>query len=189
MLLAAVYASAIPFVAHDPVLFVSGSYDDNLCQSLWSLASDEVRRAAHAPKLALLQASILLLQRLPARYQRGMGDTPARQSLHGSTIALAMSLGLHLEPRPWGVPGWEKRLRRRLWWSLEMEDKWTSLLLGRPAMIQQSEWDVLDLDAIDFEVDEAASHLVHPVVDQPQPEVFLQFTKLTQLGEAIHQTF
>lgn len=187
MLLAAVYASAMPFVAQDPVLFVSGIYDKSLCESLWALVDEEIRVAEQAPKLAVIQTSMLLLQRLPPRHQRGLTDTPSRLSLHGSTIALATSLGLHLEPRPWGVPAWEKRLRRRLWWSLYMEDKWTSLLLGRPAMIQQHEWDVLDLDDTDFEIDGAAAAAAH--LHQPKSLVFLQFAKLTKLAEAIHQTF
>ncbi|KAJ4984535.1 fungal specific transcription factor [Stagonosporopsis vannaccii] len=46
----------------------------------------------------------------------------------------------------------EKRLRRRLWWATYIEDKWISLLLGRPPHIQHEECDVSHLTEIDFQV-------------------------------------
>jgi hypothetical protein len=66
-------------------------------------------------------------------------------------VGLATSLGLQFECRPMGMPLWERRVRRRLWWAVYSEDKWRSLLMGRPPYIRRDEWDVTDLDEADFE--------------------------------------
>lgn len=179
LLRAAVYASALPYVVHDSTLFISGTYNESLGDRLWDMVYKQVHEETHSPKLAVIQASLLYLQRLPARRKQTPGDTCSRSLFLGSTVALAMSLGLHLECRPWGIPGWEKRLRRRLWWAVYMEDKWTSLLLGRPPLIRPDEWDVLGLDDGDFE--EGSSNTI--------ASIFPYFTRLARLVEEIHQTF
>lgn len=48
------------------------------------------------------------------------------------------------------IPAEEKQIRRRVWWAIYIEDKWLSLLLGRPPYIRQEEWDVSALDDRDF---------------------------------------
>ena len=191
ILLAAIYASALPYVAHDPVLFVSGAYDHDLRDQLWEMVSQGIQEQTRTPGLAVLQASILYLQRLPSRTEHVLSDTPLRSSFHGRTVAVAMSLGLHLEPRPWGIPAWEKRLRRRLWWAIYLEDKWTSLLLGRPPTIREDEWDVFELDELDFELDDPMAVTRRlPIMEQPSRGIiFRYFIKLAQLVETIHHTF
>lgn len=68
----------------------------------------------------------------------------------GSVVGLAYNLGLHLECKMMGIPTKEKRLRRRLWWAVFVEDKFMSLLMGRPPYIRKDEWDVGKLDQPDF---------------------------------------
>lgn len=181
----AIYASALPYVVHDPMLFVSGAYNEALGDRLWHMVHEQVHEETRSPKLAVIQASLLYLQRLPARHQQIPSESCSRSLFLGSTVALAMSLGLHLECRPWGIPAWEKRLRRRLWWAVYLEDKWTSLLLGRPPLIRPDEWDVLDLEEGDFREG-----------DSPEDtgvsfhgRIFPSFIKLARLVEDIHQTF
>lgn len=187
VLLAAICASALSYVAHDSALLVSGLYDHIVEEKLWDMVYRLIQIELRAPRLVALQASLLYLQRVPDHDQWNIAETPSKASFRGSTVALAMSLGLHLECRPWGIPSWEKRLRRRLWWAVYLEDKWTSLLLGRPPMIRQDEWDVLELDEADFEMD--AGTITDFLESPPSGVIFPYFIKLALLAECIHQTF
>ena len=136
----------------------------------------------HTPHLSVLQAYLLYLQRLPVGSQSALADSPFWWSCLGSTVGLASSLGLHLEPRPWGIPAWEKRLRRRLWWAVYVEDKWRSLLIGRPPFVDREEWDVQILDENDFVIDGQDESLENGAT-------FRSFTKLAIIADDIHQTF
>ncbi|KAH0425831.1 hypothetical protein CcaCcLH18_10700 [Colletotrichum camelliae] len=49
-----------------------------------------------------------------------------------------------------GLPAQEKRLRRRLWWAVFIQDKFSSLHTGRPPYLRKDEWDVGELDDFDF---------------------------------------
>lgn len=181
-LLAALYASALPFKIHDPELVLCGVYDGQLCDKLWRMVYQLIIQGIHTPHLSILQACLLYLQRLPVGSQSALADSPFLWSFLGTTVGLASSLGLHLEPQPWGIPAWEKRLRRRLWWAVYVEEKWRSLLIGRPPFIDREEWDVQTLDDIDFVVDgQDESH------EYGAP--FRSFTKLAIIADNIHQTF
>lgn len=65
---------------------------------------------------------------------------------------MAQNLGLHLETRMCAIPTEEKQLRARLWWALYTEDKWLSLLMGRPPYISHSEWDVAQLEETNLSI-------------------------------------
>jgi len=58
-----------------------------------------------------------------------MGAIKAERQATGA----AHLLGLHLDPTNWMLPRWEISLRKRLWWSLVIQDKWRALLYGRPS--------------------------------------------------------
>ncbi|EED19110.1 conserved hypothetical protein [Talaromyces stipitatus ATCC 10500] len=190
-LLAALYASALPFKIHDPELVLCGAYESQLCNKLWRIVYQLIMQEIHTPHLSVLQACLLYLQRLPVGSQSALADSPFIWSFLGTTVGLASSLGLHLEPRPWGIPAWEKRLRRRLWWAVYIEDKWRSLLIGRPPFIDREEWDVQNLDESDFVVnglDEGVEHgLSHDRIEHGA--IFRSFTKLAIIADNIHQTF
>lgn len=188
------YASALPFKIHDPELVVFGAYDESLCDQLWRMVYEIILEEIHTPHLSVLQACLLYLQPLSNGSQSALADSPFHWSFIGSTVALASSLGLHLEPRPWGIPAWEKRLRRRLWWAVYLEDKWRSLLVGRPPFIRRDEWDVKDLDDTDFVVDQPGNveigRLEGCFQNNPEHgEIFKSFTKLAQIVDDIHNTF
>ncbi|RAO65189.1 uncharacterized protein BHQ10_001201 [Talaromyces amestolkiae] len=181
-LLAALYASALPFKIHDPQLVLCGVYDNQICDKLWRRVYQLIMQEIHTPHLSVLQACLLYLQRLPVGSQSALADSPFLWSFLGTTVGLASSLGLHLEPRPWGIPAWEKRLRRRLWWAVYVEDKWRSLLIGRPPFVDREEWDVQSLDENDFVVDGQDESLENGAT-------FRSFTKLAIIADDIHQTF
>lgn len=188
-LLAAIYASAFPFVVHDPILCVSAEYEERLSARLWRMVYELVAEEIHTPKLSVLQSSLLYLQQMPTGSQRSLSDSPFVWSFLGSIVAQAASLGLYLEPRPWGIPAWEKRLRRRLWWAVYLEDKWRSLLMGRPPFIHHEDFDVFELDGNDFVVDRNQDAYFHSFKDHQREPFFIYATQLARVVENMHQTF
>jgi hypothetical protein len=115
---------------------------------------DGIQSQLHSPRLATISASLLYLNKPRVGVQQISADTSFTWAFTASTVALATSLGLHLDCCSWSIPKWEKRLRRRLWWSTFSEEKWRSLLLGRPSIIARDQWNVSELTNDDFEMDE-----------------------------------
>lgn len=151
-LLAALYATALSFFAEDDDLALMFSSDTKSQDKLWRIVHEYLHCEMHQPKLSVLQTALLYLhKRTPHPDGPDMYDTAFRWSFLGNVVALAHNLGLHLECRMYAIPSREKRLRRRLWWATYIEDKWTSLLLGRPPYIQHEECDVSELDETDFQ--------------------------------------
>ncbi|KAL4966694.1 uncharacterized protein BDV14DRAFT_188870 [Aspergillus stella-maris] len=174
-LLAAIYASALPFVKFDEWLSIAYAYQPPPTAQLWCLALDLIMEELHAPHLSVLQAGILYLHKpLESSQQAAQADTAFLWSFVGTMVGLASSLGLQLECRPMGMPLWERRVRRRLWWAIYSEDKWRSLLMGRPPYIRKEEWDVSDLDESDF--------------DTAPAERFMRVVKLARIADDVQSS-
>ncbi|KAL2825500.1 fungal-specific transcription factor domain-containing protein [Aspergillus cavernicola] len=191
-LLAAIYASSFPFRVHDPSLCVSGAYESPPTDSLWRLVYTSVLREIHTPNLAVLQSALLYLQRFPKHAQSAASDSPFVWSFFGTIANLANTLGLHLNCQRWGIPCWEKRIRRRLWWIVYIEDKWRSLLAGRPPMIQPAEWDVSPIEIMDFDFDNVPNDTVQKDPFQWPLDDGMLFRTLSQLApvaERLQSTF
>ncbi|KAL2834573.1 hypothetical protein BJY01DRAFT_239150 [Aspergillus pseudoustus] len=151
-LLAALYASALPFAKFDESLSLVYAFQPPPAAQLWRLSLDLILEEIHTPHLSVLQAGILYLHKPhEGPQQSSVADTPFHWSFVGMMVGTAAALGLQFECRPMGMPLWERRLRRRLWWAIYSEDKWRALLFGRPPYIRLDEWDVTDLDESDFE--------------------------------------
>ena len=140
-LLAAVYILATNYWTYSPDLSYSSVPNVTLLEKL---ALKALNYAVHRPKLSTVEAGLLLLQR-PGR---------ASWPLTAQMVAVGQDLGLHRDCSMWDIPGWERGLRKRLGWALFMQDKWASLVHGRPSHIAASDW------------------TVHPPNDQDFPENF-----------------
>ncbi|KAI9925600.1 hypothetical protein AWENTII_012739 [Aspergillus wentii] len=182
-LLTAIYAAALPFAGHDDYLCVLNTYSPPPVDRLWRIVYELVAEEIHSPHLAVLQAALLYLHRPLDDSLCATADSPFVWSWVGSLVGLACSLGLHIECRMWGIPGWEKRLRRRLWWAVYAEDKWRSLLMGRPPYIHREEWDVSELDSADFVYSRQAAAATETEVP------FRYLVDLARIAEDIHSSF
>lgn len=169
-LLAAVYASADSFRRYDPVVCVSQIDTAYNTSSLWKMAYRGIQKNMHVPQLAVLQTILIYLQRLSGRSTSAMADIPGHWPLLGSAVNLAYQLGLHMDCQTWSIPVWERRLRRRLWWSLYNEATWRSLLLGLPVAISADQWDVGALGEDDFRIE----HLWCPTEESATQDPALQ---------------
>jgi Fungal specific transcription factor domain len=152
-LLAAIYASALPFWHYDDHLCVMKAYNRPPANQIWRIVYEEILRDIHTPRLSVLQACLLYLQKQRAPQDSAAADTPFTWSFLSWTVGLATSLGLHVDCANWDIPAWEKRLRRRLWWAIYSEEKFRSLLVGQPTIIRRDQWDVSSLKDEDFFLD------------------------------------
>ena len=184
-LLASIYALALPFTPWDDRLCVDNVYSKPAASDLWSIAYRCLLREMQFPKLSTIQTCILLLNQPVA--DNASADTPAIWSLASSTLAVAQSLGLHIDPTNWSLPNWEIRLRRRLWWMVMVEHSWRALSHGRFSFISPDHWNVSPLNENDFLIEmdtipEAALSVESPWFTQ-------QMCALTMISEDVLRTF
>ncbi|WQF89992.1 hypothetical protein CDEST_15006 [Colletotrichum destructivum] len=183
-LLAAVYGSALPFTSADEHLVVPLMHERVPCGEVWRIAQKSFLQDLQRPHLSVLQAMLLYLHRTKEdSKQYAATDTAALWPLMGTMVGLAHNLGLHLECRMMGIPAYEKRLRRRLWWAVYIEDKFFSLLGGRPPYIQQGEWDVSQLDSADFVL---RSEVEHPLPWHRMP--FVHMANLALIADSLQRS-
>ena len=139
-LLAGVYLMALNWWAHEPTLATSGASRPD-AKRLEAVAFRALNRAMQAPKLSTVQAGLILLQR----------PGSDNWALTTQLVSVGQELGLHLNSDSWPIPDWERPLRKRIAWALYMQDKWSSLIHGRPSHIFRANWAVKQLEAEDFE--------------------------------------
>lgn len=184
-LLAAIYATALAYSAEDAELAILYPDHKSSLDALWRLVSSLIIGQSHRPKLSTVQAGILYLHK-DTYVANGLVSTEdsSTWSFLGLIVGLATSLGLHIECCMWAIPAWEKRLRRRLWWALFSEDKWRSLLMGRPPYLQQGEWDVAEVTSEDF-CGPLEAGFSHASCSFEYP----RFIQLTMIAETIQKDF
>jgi len=140
-LLTAVYATALPFMMYDDYLATAIIHSAPSAARLYRICWTAINQEMHAPRLATLQACLLILQRPPTN--RYLMDTPWRWSCTAWTVSLASLLGLCKSSSGWsGLPAWERRLRGRLWWAVYVMDKWSLFGAGMPSHIDDDYFDV-----------------------------------------------
>jgi len=167
------------------------SYDQRLTHlpkpdaaRLEAIAMRSLSRAMERPKLSTVQAGLLLLQRPEA-------DS---WSLTTQLVAVGQELGLHLDCSSWSIPLWERGLRKRIAWALYMQDKWSSLIHGRPSHIFSANWAVQSINDDDFNED--GDGFDQQEVSEEQLEenergqiLFAQMIELTQIMAEVMDTF
>ncbi|KAG7893489.1 hypothetical protein KL908_003222 [Ogataea polymorpha] len=101
------------------------------------------------PSFAAIQSSLLLSQKL---HRKGLGiDGTLELAILRVAYTFAQSMGINLDCTHWNISVWEKKIRRRLWWSLYIQEKWFSFSLGRKSHISRTDWNVCPLTDFDFE--------------------------------------
>ncbi|KAJ5825088.1 transcriptional regulator family: Fungal Specific TF [Penicillium robsamsonii] len=161
-LLAAIYALSLQFTAWDDVLCVDSGYTKPSTDDLWGISYACLQREMHFPRLSTIQTSLLLLNFDP--FDPASAENPSAWVLASSTLAIAQSLGLNMNPIGWDLPTWEIRLRRRLWC-----------------------WNVTPLTLADFEVN------LNPGaglgVGDVCPDYFMHLSSLTIIANNLCRTF
>ena len=171
-LLAAIYTlSAMP-----PTCNAGLTQED--VEKLEEIAFRSFGNALPMPTLSTVQAGILLMQR----------PNVDSKTLNTQLVGIAYELGLHLDCSSWSVSKDEGAMRKRLGWALYMQDKWCSLIHGRPSLVLKDHWAVSPLVEEDFahagNLDEATLQEV-----RRGREVFCQMVALTEILSILLETF
>lgn len=175
-LLASIYILAINWWDHSDTLQGTPRPD---IRELERLARVTLADAMFRPKLSTVQAGLLLSQR-----PEGDQWAPTAQ-----VVAIGQELGLHLDCTHWKIPPWERGLRKRLAWALYMQDKWGSLIHGRPSHIFPSNWAVPPLTPHDF-TDESNQTESSDTAEAEQSRLlFTQTIVLSQILAEVLETF
>lgn len=144
--LAGMFALALPFTSWDEQLCLDNAYSKPDSTKLWQISYSCLQKELHFPSLSTVQISLLLLN---TTFDPVAVETPFGWSLACSMVAIAQSLGLHVEPKYWKIPESEKRLRRRLWWTVTTEHSWRAVTHGRP-MLRDEDCSVEPISHADF---------------------------------------
>ncbi|CAG8509341.1 157_t:CDS:2 [Ambispora leptoticha] len=87
-------------------------------------------------QLSTLQALLIM-----AAYQQGAKNS--RTWIYtGLAIRIAQDMGLHRDSAKWSLDEKQTEVRKRVWWSCYMSDRFISAGLGRPMIINESDCDV-----------------------------------------------
>ncbi|KAE9967667.1 hypothetical protein BLS_006239 [Venturia inaequalis] len=181
-LIAGMYILALNWWSHDPELAQHQRPD---ISALDAIASKTLAAAMQRPKLSTVQAGLLLLQRSEA-------DS---WSLTTQLVAIGQELGLHLDSSAWSIPLWERGLRKRIAWALYMQDKWSSLIHGRPSHIFGANWAVKDMSKDDITEEALVNPNYAAETDEEKAErekgqiIFSQMISLTGIMSEIMDTF
>jgi hypothetical protein len=181
-LIAGMYILALNWWSHDPEL--SQHQRPNI-SALDAIASKTLAAAMQRPKLSTVQAGLLLLQRPEA-------DS---WSLTTQLVAIGQELGLHLDSSAWSIPLWERGLRKRIAWALYMQDKWSSLIHGRPSHIFGANWAVKDMSKDDITEEALVNPNFAAETEEEKAEsekgqiIFAQMISLTGIMSEIMDTF
>ena len=176
-LLASIYLLTMPWLLRDISRSTSQLPDIHLLEDLAFRLFGE---SLYKPTLSTIQAGILLLQR----------PNNDSKTLNSQLVGAAYELGLHLDCTPWTSSLTEKGLRKRLAWALYMQDKWCSLIHGRPSAIYKSNWAVKALANEDFESSKVFYEAVPSSEDVLRGQaLFKEMVSLTEILSIVLDTF
>ena len=176
-LLAAIYALTIPWLARDTGRGPSQLPD---VYQLEDLAFRLFGESLYKPTLSTIQAGILLLQK----------PNNDSKTLNSQLVGAAYELGLHLDCTTWSSNVAEKGLRKRLAWALYMQDKWCSLIYGRPSAISSNNWAVKALADEDFGSFRISSELLTADEERERGRaLFKEMVSLTEILSTVLDTF
>lgn len=148
----AAYALAAPFAFLDDELSVLRGYVQIPTEELWAIAHRSYERACCFSHLSSLQLCLMLLQMPPPNC--AVAEPLSTWALSCSSLSLAESLGVNLDPSEWRLPRKEIMLRKRLWWFTYMQHVWQAIVIARPSHLNNENWDVSKLTSEDFEADQ-----------------------------------
>ncbi|OKL58317.1 hypothetical protein UA08_06726 [Talaromyces atroroseus] len=137
LLLAAVYTLTLKYLEFEPAARSARKPEvKRMEDTAMKLLTESLPHA----DITTIQAGMLIMQR----------SSLNTSSLNGQIVTAAFELGLHQDCFNWKIPLAERGLRRRMAWALHTQDKWCSLVHGRPSHMSAANWTVRDLVDEDF---------------------------------------
>ena len=149
--------------------------------ALEDVALRQFNKSLAQPLLSTVQAGLLLLQ----------SSTCSPYLMSTQLTTIGYELGLHQDSSQWKITQNERNLRKRLGWMLYTQDKWFSLLHGRPSYVSAANWTLPPLCEENFEdcPDVSVHHQAQKTASASSAVFMMQFTTLTQILSEILETF
>ncbi|GAA6037468.1 hypothetical protein JCM8097_008203 [Rhodosporidiobolus ruineniae] len=148
-------------------------------KSLWRHALQLLEDEYRTPSLQTVQLGLVTLTARPAL------NVGANTVAMSRLVGAAHLLGLHVDPSSWRIPVKEKKLRKKLWWLVVVQDKWRSLWYGRPSNVSFDDTNVALPTLDDFTSPSAA-----PTPEEAaSAESFVALCKLTVIVDNILCSF
>ncbi|KAI1860926.1 uncharacterized protein JN550_011081 [Neoarthrinium moseri] len=179
-LIALVYKHGAHFWRHSPL---AGSVPCPLPQEIRPWVFSRLSLEIRTPNLATVQALLLFMQLIPGRIRAP--NHPGFWPLTNVLVGVAQEIGLHVDPKGWGIALSERKLRRILWWAVLSHDKWMAHSLGRPSHIASNSWNVAHLTLSDFADDSGRL----PVESLSSVSAFIAFCDLGSILAAVLDAF
>lgn len=189
LLLAAVYTLTLKYLEFEPTARSARKPD---VKRMEDIAMKMLTESLPHADITTIQAGMLIMQR----------SSLNTSSLNGQLVTAAFELGLHQDCFNWKIPLAERGLRRRMAWALHTQDKWCSLVHGRPSHMSAANWTVRDLVEDDFTGAFSATSPAHNKHDRNEsnegesnnglghgPLLFCQHVALTAILAEILDTF
>ncbi|KAG5926182.1 hypothetical protein E4U53_003135 [Claviceps sorghi] len=158
----AVYALASVFWPEDPSVRTSDVVPFQQ-HEIVDQAHRALRREVENPNLFVVQACLLLIHVQPPSIDAI--EAPSTFTLAAQATACAQLIGLHMDCTDWNLEPVEKRLRKKLWWSVFATDCWAAISLGNPPHISETSFSALPVDADDLRCDEDVPDDLRYLVD------------------------
>lgn len=151
--------------------------DDCRIQELEETALRHFNAALPKPQISTVQAGLLLIQ----------SSSTTSHLMSTQLTSIGYDLGLQQDCSQWELSQSEKNLRKRLGWMLYAQDKWFSLLHGRPSYISLANWTVTALSEKDF--DDIVVSNNSNTTTTGTASLIIQLTALTQILSSILEKF
>lgn len=170
-LLSNVLNLAMDWWAKDPILSLQNPPSS---EHLLRIARSSIMEETNKPNYSCLQACILLSQK--RLEDMNSIDTPFVWSILGMACSIAQSMGFDKECLEWKIPDWEKRVRRRIWWTLMIQDTWFAVSYGKPTHLNRDSWNITKLGSSDF-----ASYCINEVEAENHQKAVSSFCYISEL--------
>lgn len=127
-------------------------------------------------RIPVIQTAILL-----AWFLEGPDDVTAN-GYYWTRVAItvAQGIGLHRNMEKSGLPEIEKKIWKRIWWTLFTRDRSTAVAMGRPVMINLDDADVPMITLEDFDESEPGTPSPYKV-NRAQALYFIYSVKLSEI--------
>ncbi|KAG6104627.1 hypothetical protein E4U13_008310 [Claviceps humidiphila] len=158
----AIYALASVYWTEDPSIRTADAFPLHQ-HEIVDQAHRALRREIENPNLFVVQACLLLIHVQPPSIDAM--EAPSTFTLAAQATACAQLIGLHQDPSEWNLEPVEKKLRKKLWWSVFLTDCWAAISLGNPPHISETSFSTVPVDIEDLRCDEDVPDDLRYIVD------------------------
>jgi hypothetical protein len=103
---------------------------------------------------------------------------------NGLAVTIAQGCGMHRNAEESRLSRADKRLWKRIWWTLFTRDRSVAVALGRPPHIHRDDSDVEMITEEDF-IDDDDAHSTDSIPGRLQVQFFLQYVKLCEVMDLV----